>query len=135
MPQSQGFTRAAQRWNAHPVELEDGLLRWRKSDLDLLIKRLAAAPTFWTDKDLRSSSGQCLTEIEIGRIAEALAKRLEGLIPSEQRLLVSIKEAGRMLGISRTTVYELINEGRLTSHPIGRRNLIPMREIQAIVDG
>lgn len=40
-----------------------------------------------------------------------------------------------MLGIGRTTVYGLIDEGRLTSRQIGSRKLIPMREIQAILDG
>jgi excisionase family DNA binding protein len=50
-------------------------------------------------------------------------------------LLVSIRDAGRILGVSRTVVYELMGAGRLASVHIGARRLIRYADLQAIADG
>jgi excisionase family DNA binding protein len=38
---------------------------------------------------------------------------------------VRVEEAARLLGVGRSTVYDLIRSGRLRSVKIGRRRLIP----------
>lgn len=45
----------------------------------------------------------------------------------------SIADAGRALGIGRTKVYELINSGALKTIKIGRRRLIRVSSIEALV--
>jgi excisionase family DNA binding protein len=45
-------------------------------------------------------------------------------------LLVPVLTAGRMLGIGRTKVYELVGEGELELVHIGARALIPVESVQ-----
>ncbi len=52
-----------------------------------------------------------------------------------QRMTYTIREAGQMLGICRSTIYKLIGEGRLSLVKIGSRSLIRADEICALVDG
>ena len=42
----------------------------------------------------------------------------------DERLLDSIREAGRRLGVGRTTIYALIKDGDLKSVKIRNRHLI-----------
>ena len=49
-------------------------------------------------------------------------------------LLIPIPEAGRSLGIGRTTVYSLIEQGELKTVKIGRRSLITTESLRAYVD-
>jgi excisionase family DNA binding protein len=46
-----------------------------------------------------------------------------------------IREAANVLGISRSSVYKLIKEKQLSVVKLGKRALIPIREIQALIDG
>jgi excisionase family DNA binding protein len=48
--------------------------------------------------------------------------------------LVSVDTAAQLLGIGRTTVYDLVNRGVLRSMKIGRRTLLPIEDIDAFVD-
>ena len=49
-------------------------------------------------------------------------------------LLVSVEDAAALLGIGRTTLYELIRQGDVRPIRIGRCVRIPQRELQAYVD-
>jgi excisionase family DNA binding protein len=49
-------------------------------------------------------------------------------------ILVSIKEASRLIGIGNTRIYELINVGALETMRIGRRRMIRYSSIQNFVD-
>ena len=49
-------------------------------------------------------------------------------------LLVSVEEAAGLLGIGRTTLYELIRQGDVRPIRIGRCVRIPQRELEAYVD-
>jgi excisionase family DNA binding protein len=51
------------------------------------------------------------------------------------RLLLSVPEAARALGITRSSLYVLIDRQELTSVSIGRRRLFPARALQEYVDG
>ncbi|HZU63185.1 MAG TPA: helix-turn-helix domain-containing protein [Novosphingobium sp.] len=46
----------------------------------------------------------------------------------------SIAEAARALSLGRTKIYELIDEGRLDTIKIGRRRLIKVASIRALLE-
>jgi excisionase family DNA binding protein len=48
-------------------------------------------------------------------------------------LLVDAKQAARLLGIGRTTLYELINAGAVTTVHIGRCVRFPVAELEGFV--
>lgn len=45
----------------------------------------------------------------------------------------SIQDVAGLLGLSRTTIYKLINDGRLKRIKVGARTLIPAVDVQALV--
>lgn len=49
------------------------------------------------------------------------------------RLLVSVPEAAKALGVSRTVLYDLISSGDLTTVRIGRRRLVPVATLMDFV--
>jgi excisionase family DNA binding protein len=49
-------------------------------------------------------------------------------------LLVSVEQAAGLLGIGRTTLYELIRRGDVRPIRIGRCVRIPRRELEAFVE-
>jgi excisionase family DNA binding protein len=67
--------------------------------------------------------------------SKALREALEWarLHESEQDLL-TVKQACRRLMISRTTLYKLMDSGKLSSINIGARRLIPVRAIPKLID-
>jgi excisionase family DNA binding protein len=50
-------------------------------------------------------------------------------------LLVRIEEAARLLGISRSHVWELVMQGIVPVRRLGRRTLVPRAALEAIVAG
>jgi excisionase family DNA binding protein len=44
---------------------------------------------------------------------------------SNERLVLSVEEAGKMLGLSRGLMYRAVNEGQIPCVRIGRRIVIP----------
>lgn len=57
----------------------------------------------------------------------------------QEELLLTVPEAAARLRISRWSLYQLINQGALTSVKIGRRRLVPAlaleRYVQALAEG
>ncbi len=49
------------------------------------------------------------------------------------RLALSCEEAAAALGVSRPTVYRLLDSGRLTSIKVGRRRLIAITELKSFL--
>lgn len=49
-------------------------------------------------------------------------------------LLVSITETSKVLNLGRTSVYELINDGKLDTRKMGRRRLVTVASIKRLVD-
>ena len=64
-----------------------------------------------------------------------MARRLEGRATHSDRKLVSIREAGTILGVGRSSVYRMMEDGRLATTRFGRRTLIHMNAIQSIIAG
>jgi excisionase family DNA binding protein len=48
-------------------------------------------------------------------------------------LAVSMQEAGRLIGVCKRTITNLVNAKELPSRKIGRRRLIPMSAIQSFL--
>ena len=51
------------------------------------------------------------------------------------RRVLSVPEAAEVLGISRSTAYELVAAGELRSFRLGRRVLVPLPAIEALIEG
>ena len=52
-----------------------------------------------------------------------------------ERLVYTVEEAGRLLGVSRTTAYECVRTGQLPSVRLGRRIVVPRAAIEALLAG
>ncbi len=55
-------------------------------------------------------------------------------IPFVQRLTCTINEASEVTGLGRTKLYELIGTGHLTTTTVGRRRLVLVSSLQALLD-
>ena len=49
-------------------------------------------------------------------------------------LAVSINDTVKVLGVGRTSVYEMIKDGRLEAFKFGRRTLVKTESIRRLVD-
>ncbi len=49
-------------------------------------------------------------------------------------IAVSINDTVKVLGIGRTSVYEMIKDGRLEAFKLGRRTLVRVDSIRRFVD-
>ncbi len=48
-------------------------------------------------------------------------------------LTVSVSQAGEMIGIGRTAIYECLSQNRLTRCKLGRRTLITVESIERLI--
>jgi excisionase family DNA binding protein len=53
---------------------------------------------------------------------------------TEQSLVMTVAEAGRLLGISRGLAYELVRRGDLPALRLGRRLVVPRQRLLALVE-
>jgi excisionase family DNA binding protein len=53
--------------------------------------------------------------------------------PTAAPILVTVREAGALLGVGRTTTYELVAAGELEVVHIGRSSRIPIESVEAYV--
>ena len=51
------------------------------------------------------------------------------------KLAVSVEEAAQMIGLGRTKTWALIGSGQLATVKIGRRTLVKVDSLRALVDG
>jgi len=54
-------------------------------------------------------------------------------VPPPHVLALSVEEAAAALGIGRTMVFYLLRDGKLRAIKIGKRTLIPVREIESFL--
>lgn len=54
-------------------------------------------------------------------------------IPLEERLTLTVEEAGALLGISRAFAYEAVRRGEIPSIRIGRRVLVPKAALRRML--
>lgn len=55
------------------------------------------------------------------------------LSDESQHLLLTVEQAGRMLGLGRSKTYELVLKRELASLRVGRRRLVPRRSLEEFV--
>lgn len=55
--------------------------------------------------------------------------------PNVAKLSYSVREAAVATSISRTTLYTLINEGKLATRKVGGRTLIPAASLHRLIEG
>jgi len=55
-------------------------------------------------------------------------------MPFAQRLTCTIDDACEVTGLGRTKLYELIGDGRIVTTTIGRRRLVLVRSLVALLD-
>ncbi|MDP8991538.1 MAG: excisionase family DNA-binding protein [Actinomycetota bacterium] len=51
----------------------------------------------------------------------------------DDRLTISVEEAAKLLGISRGLAYELVARGELPSLRLGRRRVVPIAALHALI--
>jgi excisionase family DNA binding protein len=51
-----------------------------------------------------------------------------------EKVVASIREASEALSLSRSRIYELIDQGKLRRVKIGRRALIPVESIRQLIE-
>jgi excisionase family DNA binding protein len=51
-----------------------------------------------------------------------------------RRLTLTVEEAGQLLGVSRSYAYERVRQGALPCMRLGRRIVIPVRALDALID-
>ena len=49
-------------------------------------------------------------------------------------LAMSPQDAARAIGISRSSLYRLMKQGRIRTVKLGRRTLVPTSELSALID-
>ncbi len=129
---SKTFELMAGRHSVFPVMIEDDQTRWRKVDLDRLIRRLphdtAYQPNGPYVRVLR------LDESSLEALAAKISSNLKNQKPVNTSRLVSIRETAALLGLGRSTIYRLIESGKLTKLKIGRRTLIERSSIDQLLD-
>ncbi len=50
-------------------------------------------------------------------------------------MAVSLEEARQALGVSRSLIYRMADDGRLPTIRLGRRRLVPIRMLEAMLAG
>ena len=55
--------------------------------------------------------------------------------PNNPPILISVAEAARLLGVGRSTVYDIIGRGDLRVAKIGRRTLVSVAEVETYARG
>ena len=58
-----------------------------------------------------------------------------GEIPFVQRLTCTIAQACEVTGLGRTTLYELIGKGHVSTTTVGRRRLVLVQSLLSLIEG
>jgi excisionase family DNA binding protein len=76
----------------------------------------------------KNGGQQSLVSLSAPRAAEP------GTMPFSQRLTCTIDDACEVTGLGRTKLYELIGSGCIVTTTIGRRRLVVVRSLLALLD-
>jgi excisionase family DNA binding protein len=55
-------------------------------------------------------------------------------LPAVDKRCLSVDETATAVGLGRTKIYELINEGKLKSVKVGRRRLVPAAAVDEFLE-
>ena len=96
------------------------------------LHRLPTQPTVRSTSNAQSPRGRVNSRGEAPR-AELLDKGEAAQSQAIPPVAVSVENAARALGVSRTTAWELVRAGRLPAKRIGSRVLIRMADIATFI--
>jgi len=119
------FLHVASAGDVRPVELGLDLTRWRRSDLDRLVGKLAMGPL--SKPPSTSADASRFEQAILDRITQALTIRAPTTSP--QSMAVTIKQAAELMGISRSSIYHLVSDGRLQTYKVGGRVVIKREDL------
>ena len=120
-------------WRIEAVEVGAQEAMWRTRDLDALLRKLPTVKSAAHAPD--KGRAVQLDPVAIERLAETIEARLHAklAVAHERPQLASIRETCAQLGLGRTKIYNLINDGRLQVRRIGGRTMITQMSIDALV--
>ena len=72
--------------------------------------------------------------VPLTRARPAEVQSLQVRVENDERLLLTVSEAARRLGIGRSLLYELLAAGQVESIHVGRLRRIPADALAAYVD-
>lgn len=52
----------------------------------------------------------------------------------DEKITVTVEEAARLLGISRSLAYEMARKGQLPTLKFGRRLVVPRRALEGLIE-
>ena len=72
--------------------------------------------------------------LEDRSLQEQASSPISPVAKTPEPLVLSIKEAARLLGLGRSSIYRLIGESQLETVKIGNRTLIRTSSVRSLVD-
>jgi excisionase family DNA binding protein len=87
----------------------------------------------WSSPPMRSSLQSAnFSQDNCGPVDDSSAL-VSGRIPFAQRVTCTIADACEATGLGRTKIYELIGDGRLVATSVGRRRLVVVASLLALM--
>lgn len=78
----------------------------------------------------REKTGRQLSQVDLSAPKAAESSKM----PFAQRITCTIDDACEVTGLGRTKLYELIGAGRIVTTTIGRRRLVAVHSLLALLD-
>lgn len=126
------FNGVTRQFRIAPVEPAPGSIRWRKSDLDRLAKKIEPVPQPTRSPDAASAMIN-LDPHSLRQLADLIVRQLGADCGGLNGEFLTIKETCQLLKSSRAKVYQLIGERALEVKHVGRRTLITRASIDAFL--
>jgi excisionase family DNA binding protein len=111
------------------VDMGLELERWRKSDLDRLLRRWPIRVPERAGKDDKPQPA--FTE----EMRIRLIQKVQTMAPKVQPEAYGILDAARITGLSRSTLYKLMTSGEIRPVRVGGRTLIKRCDLQRLLNG
>lgn len=126
------FDGAVEQFRVWPVEPVSGCTRWRRSDLDRLVKRLATKSL----KPLQAEADGQVIRLDretLQQLGNLVSRQLASQVAGTAGDYLTIRDVTAEFSISRSGIYKLISEGKLEAKHLGRRTLIKRADIMALL--
>jgi excisionase family DNA binding protein len=85
-------------------------------------------------RTIKNTQVQQIDEKLLDKLATAVADKINRQPNQVASKLISITEAGHILGMGRSTIYRLMDLGKLPKHRIGSRALISRSDVEQLLD-
>ena len=126
------FATVAEQYRVYPVTAALGCERWRRSDLDRLIRRLETKPL----PSAKSPAGKheiALDQDTLRKLASMIEQSLRGYGGRPSGEYLSIRDLASEFCISKASIYKLIGAGKIEARRLGGRTLIKRSSVEALL--